>query len=76
MKAKNKEKIKYCLLVANHNGAEILGDKNWEDAVTYWMKYFRDPQYITVDNKPLVVLFDVDSITDKQFAIMQETAQK
>ncbi|MDR1121645.1 MAG: glycoside hydrolase family 99-like domain-containing protein [Dysgonamonadaceae bacterium] len=75
MKAKNKEKIKYCLLVANHDGS-ISGDKNWEDAVTYWAKYFRDPQYITVDNKPLLVLFDVDSITDNQFAIMQETARK
>jgi hypothetical protein len=76
MKARNKEKLKYCLLVANHGGAEILGDKNWEDAVTCWMKYFKDPQYITVDNKPLVVLFDVDSITDNQFAMMQEIARK
>ena len=74
--AQNKSKVQYCLLVANHAGAEIIGDDNWADAVRHWMAYFRDPQYVTVDGKPLVVIFGTgdDAINDAQIAKMQETA--
>jgi len=77
LKAKNKEKVKFCLLIANHQSAEILGDENWEDAVGYWAKYFKDPQYIQVDNKPLVILFNTgdDAINNEQLAKMQKVAK-
>ncbi|MFV0330618.1 MAG: glycoside hydrolase family 99-like domain-containing protein [Dysgonomonas sp.] len=59
MKARNKHKMKFALLVANHSGAEIVGEKNGIDAVNYWSKnYLNDPQYMKFDNKPLVVFFD------------------
>ncbi|MDR1454875.1 MAG: glycoside hydrolase family 99-like domain-containing protein [Tannerella sp.] len=78
LKAKNKKKLKFSLLIANHGGSEILGDENWEEAVKYWAKYFRDPQYITVDGKPLVVIFSAgdQSVTGDQLAKMQEMAKK
>ena len=77
LKAKNKEKVKFCLLVANHQGAEIVGDQNWEDAIRYWTKYFKDSQYIQVDNKPLVVLFGTgdDAINNEQLAKMQKVVK-
>jgi len=56
LKAKNKDRIKFCLLVANHGGSEIKGSGNWEKATQFWMQYFKDPQYIKIDNKPLVVI--------------------
>ena len=76
--AQNKSKIQYCLLVANHAGSEIIGNDNWADAVRHWMPYFRDPQYVTVDGKPLVVIFGTgdDAINDEQIESMQATAIK
>lgn len=78
LKAENKKKIQYCLLVANHSGAEILGNDNWVAAVKHWAPYFRDTQYITVAGKPLVVIFGTgdDAINDAQIAVMQEAAVK
>ena len=77
LKSKNKNSLKYCLLVANHAGAEIKGDENWAEAVRYWSKYFSDPQYMKVDGKPLVVIFSGKgkSISDKQIEIMRQTAK-
>ncbi|MDR0704030.1 MAG: glycoside hydrolase family 99-like domain-containing protein [Planctomycetaceae bacterium] len=76
--AKNKKRLKYSLLIANHRDFEILGNENWESAVKYWSKFFKDPQYIKVDGKPLVVLFGTgdNAITNEQIAKMQETAKK
>ncbi len=78
LKAKNKKKIQYSLLIANHSGAEILGGDNWDAAVKYWAQYFRDPQYLTVDGKPLVVIFGTsdEAINDSEIARMQESAVK
>ena len=77
LKAPNKNKLKYCLLVANHGGAEIIGKENWMDAVRYWSEYFRDPQYVTVDGKPLVILFGAgDEISDEDLEAMQRTAKE
>lgn len=77
LKSKNKNSLKYCLLVANHAGAEIKGDENWAEAVKYWTKYFSDPQYMRVDGKPLVIIFSggQKSISDKQIEIMRQTAK-
>ncbi|MDR2626799.1 MAG: glycoside hydrolase family 99-like domain-containing protein [Dysgonamonadaceae bacterium] len=76
--AKNKKRLKYSLLIANHSGSEILGNENWESAVKYWSKFFRDPQYIKVDGKPLLVIFGTgdNAINDEQIAKMQEAARK
>ncbi len=78
LKAKNKKRIQYALLVANHEGAEIIGSANWEAAVRYWAQYFRDPQYVHVEGKPLVVLFGTGdaAITNVDIEKMQETAIK
>lgn len=77
LKAKNKHKVKFALLVANHGGAEIIGTKNWQEAVSFWSQYFKDPQYVQADGKPLVVLFGTgdDAINNEQLAAMQATAK-
>ncbi len=76
MKAKNKDKIKFCLLVANHKGAEITGSDNWEKATEYWMKYFKDPQHFKVDDKPLVIIYHPTGIDNDALARMQEISKK
>jgi hypothetical protein len=76
LKAKNKNRIKFCLLVANHQGAEIKGTDNWGKATEYWMQYFNDPQYVKVDSKPLVIIFSIGGIDNDAIARMQEVSKK
>ena len=40
----------------------------------YWAKYFKDPQYVTVDGKPLVIFFNL--VSEEELSGMQEAAQK
>jgi hypothetical protein len=76
MKAKNKNRIKFSFLVANHAGSEIKGAENWGKATEFWMKYFKDPQFVTVDSKPLVVIFSPQGIDNNDLAKMQEVSKK
>lgn len=65
MKARNRNKMKFCILVANHQGSQIVGMDNWKDAMKYWEEnYFRDPGYLKVDNQPMVVIFNSKAFRD------------
>lgn len=74
MKAKNRDRIQFCLLIANHRGALIEGEQNWAEATKYLTKYFKDPQYLTIDGKPLVVIFHTADIENSVLDRMQETS--
>lgn len=78
MKAKNRHRLKYALLIANHAGAEIQGKENWEEGTRYWSRFFNDPQYMTVDDKPLLVLFASgdNAIDNETLESMQEIAKE
>lgn len=57
-KAKNKHRMKFSLLIANHTGARIKTEKDWLDAVDFWVRhYFNDPQYLKIDGKPVITVF-------------------
>ena len=76
LKAKNKDRIKFSLLVANHEGSEIKGPENWGKATEFWMQYFKDPQYLTVEGKPLVVIFNSEGIDNNDIVHMQNFSKK
>ena len=75
MKAKNKHKMKFCLLIANHDGARIQGEENWRKAVDYFAEaYFTDPQYLNIDSKPVLVYF-IPKDAHPHINAMQEEAR-
>ncbi|WP_080905082.1 glycoside hydrolase family 99-like domain-containing protein [Parabacteroides sp. Marseille-P3160] len=74
LQAKNKNRVKFALLIANHQGHEITGEENWQEAVSHWMPYFKDDQYLKVSGKPLLVLFNPQGITDQGLADINRIA--
>ncbi len=76
LKAKNNHRLKFCLLVANHGGAEIKGVENWRTAAEYWMPYFKHPQYVTVGGKPLIIVFNPEGGDKEGFIQAQNAARK
>lgn len=74
LKARNKDRVKFALLIANHVGGEILGEENWKSATEHMMPYFSDQQHVRVDEKPLIVLFDPRGATEGDLSAMQRSA--
>ncbi len=56
LKAPNCERMKFCLLVANHGGYRI-GPKDWDSCCATWIELFKGPTHLTVDGKPLIIFF-------------------
>lgn len=75
-KAKNKNKIQFALVVANHGNNTIKTPAQWEEATHYWMKYFKDPQHLSVDGKPLIVIFNPSGINEESMNRMQNVAKQ
>jgi len=58
LKARNKDKMKFCIMIANHDGARIEGEENWKRVIEYFAdNYFSDSQYLTINNNPVVIYY-------------------
>ncbi len=56
LQAKNRSQLQFCLLVANHKGYRI-GPKDWPELTKRWIAFFKEPTHLTVDGKPLIIIF-------------------
>ncbi len=76
LKAKNNPRLKFCLLVANHAGFEIQGPQQWKAATEFWLPYFKHPRHLTVDGKPLIIIFNAAGAAKADLDMLQSTAKQ
>ena len=56
LKAPNCQRLKFCLLVANHAGFRI-GPKDWDTCCAKWIDLFQKPTHLRLDGQPLLIFF-------------------
>ena len=56
LKAPNCQRLKFCLLVANHAGFRI-GPKDWDTCCEKWIELFQKPTHLRLDGQPLLIFF-------------------
>jgi hypothetical protein len=56
LKARNRTRLEFCLLVANHSGFRI-GPKDWDAVCDIWTELFKQPTHLKIDGKPLIIFF-------------------
>ncbi|EFO1159702.1 hypothetical protein DW524_07110, partial [Escherichia coli] len=71
----NKLNVRYCVAWANHSWynkskglllkeQKYLGEKDYTDFFYYLLPHFKSDNYLKKDNKPIVTIFDPNSIPD------------
>ena len=63
-KARYQHLMKFCLLYANHNPPNTTSLDDSVELTKYWIEnYFRRPNYLRVDGKPVMIIFSPHRIT-------------
>jgi len=63
-KARYQDRIKFCLLYANHNPPGTTSVDDSLELTRYWIEnYFRRPNYLQVEGRPVVIIFSPHRIT-------------
>lgn len=61
LKAPNRSRLKFCLLVANHAGFRI-GPQDWDACCQRWLALFREPTHLRVGGQPLLIIFSPEEL--------------
>ncbi|WP_460937821.1 glycoside hydrolase family 99-like domain-containing protein [Spirosoma humi] len=64
LKAPNQKRLKFCLMVANHSGF-FIGPPEWSRVSQAWIDLFKQPQYVKVNGRPLLIFFSLSSLIQK-----------
>ena len=65
LKSKYQDKMKFCLLWANHNGPGTHSEADMMAVTRYWIEnYFKRPNYLKLSGKNVIVIFTPKGITD------------
>lgn len=58
LRAKNRDKMKFSILVCNHHGSIIKGHDNWMQLIDFFStNYFCNQQYLKVEEMPVLSFF-------------------
>lgn len=76
IKARNKHRLKFSVLIANHEGYEINSEEEWIETIEYLSNhYFSDRQYLKIDNKPVTDFF-TSAVAHKYIDRLREVVKK
>lgn len=65
LKSRYRNKMRFCLLWANHNPAGSASRDDLRQVTRFWIdRYFRLPEYQKIDGKPLIILFSPGRVLD------------
>ena len=63
-KSRYRRHLKFCLLWANHNPPKTHTEADLLKVTDYWLEhYFKRPEYLKVDGKPVVIMFSTYRLT-------------
>jgi hypothetical protein len=64
-KARYRHLLKFCLLWANHNPPKTSSLEDCRGVVRFWIEnYFRRPEHLTVDGKPVMIIFSPHRLSE------------
>ncbi len=84
-KARFRRYLKFCLLWANHNAPHTSSREDCLAVTRHWLdQYFTQPEYLKLDGKPVVIIFNPQGLTldlghdqvPAAFAAMREECQR
>jgi hypothetical protein len=61
LKAPNRKKLKFSLLIANHKEFSPK-PADWPEVCEYWCKLFANPSYQKIDGKPLITFLNISGL--------------
>lgn len=76
LKARNNQRMEFCLMVANHQGAELLTEEAWRKAADLWIPYLKHPRAVKVGGKPLLIIYWPHKGNKAGFDYLQAAARK
>lgn len=61
LKSANKQKLGFSLLVSN-NSIYSIKAQDWDKLTDYWVKLFKDPSFVKIDDKPFMTFFSLEGL--------------
>lgn len=74
--AKNNARMKFCMLVANHDHYQLRTPENWRKAAEMWLPYLKHPRHLTVGGRPLVIVFNAHDSSREGLDLAQQVARE
>lgn len=69
LKAKNRDRMRFCLNWANHNPVPATM-KEFDDMVRYWIgTYFKQDRYYRIDGKPVIFIFSPAGLAQQSMVL-------